>query len=90
MDTRRTSEFETQHVQGAFSFPLDFINSKMDRIDREKEYYVYCAGGYRSMIAVSILKSRGFAKIINIRGGFKALQTTDLKLSERMEQVTEL
>ena len=90
LDARRSSEYETQHVQGAISFPLDFINRGMSIIDREKTYYVHCAGGYRSMIAVSIFKSRGFTNIINIQGGFKALQATNLPLSELVEQVTEL
>lgn len=90
LDARRTSEYETQHIQGATNFPLDFINRNMGTIDHEKLYYVHCAGGYRSMIAVSILKSRGFNNIINIKGGFKALQVTNLPLSELVEQVTEL
>lgn len=90
LDARRASEYETQHVQGAINFPLDFINRNMGTIDRKKPYYVHCAGGYRSMIAVSILKSRGFTNIINIKGGFKALQATNLPLSELVEQVTEL
>jgi rhodanese-related sulfurtransferase len=90
LDARRTSEYETQHVEGAINFPLDFINRNMSNIDREKLYYVHCAGGYRSMIAVSILKSRGFTNLINIQGGFKALQTTNLPLSELVEQATEL
>ena len=90
LDARRVSEYETQHIEGAFNFPLDFINRNMSNIDREKLYYVHCAGGYRSMIAVSILKSRGFTNIINIQGGFKALQTTNLPLSELVEQATEL
>ena len=90
LDARRSSEYETQHVQGAISFPLDFINRGMSVIDREKTYYVHCAGGYRSMITVSIFKSRGFTNIINIQGGFKALQATNLPLSELVEQVTEL
>ena len=90
LDARRVSEYETQHVQGAINFPLDFISHNMSNIDREKLYYVHCAGGYRSMIAVSILKSRGFTNIINIQGGFKALQTTNLPLSELVEQATEL
>ena len=90
LDARKTSEFSAQHVQGAVNFPLDFINRNMGLVDRENLYYVYCAGGYRSMIAVSILKSRGFSQLINIRGGFKALQTTNLTLSELVEQATEL
>lgn len=90
LDTRRTSEYEAQHIQGAVNFPLDFINRNMATIDPSKRYYVHCAGGYRSMIAVSILKSRGFDQLINVKGGFKVLQTTNLPLSDLVEQVTEL
>jgi len=53
-------------------------------------YYVHCAGGYRSMIAASILKSRGFEQVVNIKGGFKALAETNLPMTEYTEQETEL
>ncbi|RMD97752.1 MAG: rhodanese-like domain-containing protein, partial [Bacteroidetes bacterium] len=46
----------------------------MSDLDKNKEYFVHCAGGYRSVIACSILKSRGFDKVVNIEGGFKAIQ----------------
>jgi rhodanese-related sulfurtransferase len=62
----------------------------MGDLDREKEYFLHCAGGYRSVIAASILKSRGFEKVVNIKGGYKALCETDLKRTEFVEQITEL
>lgn len=81
LDVRRASEFRTQHLQGATNFPLDFINAHMDELDRNEAYYLHCAGGYRSLIAASILKARGFRYIVNIKGGFKALSGTGLPLT---------
>ncbi len=90
LDVRRESEYNAQHIKGAQSFPLDFINKNMNELDRSQEYYLHCAGGYRSMITASILKARGFEKLINIKSGFKALQETSLPMTEYVEQATEL
>ena len=57
---------------------LDFINDNMNAIEKDKTYYLHCAGGYRSVIAASILKARGFNNLIDIAGGFAALKNTDL------------
>ncbi|MBV6429293.1 MAG: Hydroxyacylglutathione hydrolase [Haliscomenobacter sp.] len=90
LDVRRESEYNAQHILGAQNFPLDFINRNMNAVDRDTPYYLHCAGGYRSMIAASILKSRGFENLINIKSGFNALQETGLPMTEYVEQVTEL
>ena len=91
LDVRKESEYNAQHVVGAQNFPLDFINKNMSEVNRDTKYYVHCAGGYRSMIAASILKSRGFDKLVNIQGGFKALEELkQLPLTEYHEQITEL
>jgi len=90
LDVRKSSEYNAQHVEGAQNFPLDFINRNMNQVDRDTMYYVHCAGGYRSMIAASILKSRGFEQVVNIKGGFKALAETNLPMTEYTEQETEL
>lgn len=90
LDVRRASEFNAEHIEGAVNFPLDIINKNMSQLDREKKYYLHCAGGYRSVIAASILKSRGFDKLVNIPGGFKALKETKLPRTDYVEQVTEL
>jgi hydroxyacylglutathione hydrolase len=90
LDVRKESEYESQHVVGFRNFPLDFINKHMAELDRHKGYYLHCQGGYRSMITASILKSRGFEKVVNIKGGFNALKETDLKLTDFHEQVTML
>ncbi|MCB0663684.1 MAG: MBL fold metallo-hydrolase, partial [Saprospiraceae bacterium] len=90
LDVRKESEYNAEHIIGAVNFPLDFINRNMNTLDRDKTYYFHCAGGYRSMIAASILKSRGFENVINIQGGYKELVLTDLKRTEYVEQITEL
>lgn len=90
LDVRKTSEYNTQHVVGAQNFPLDFINRNMSEVDRNKTYYLHCLGGYRSMIAASILKSRGFENVINIKSGFRALSEANLPMTELVEQITEL
>jgi len=76
LDVRRKSEYESEHVEGVENMPLDYLNDNMARIDREKTYYVHCAGGYRSMVAISILKARGFDNLIDVAGGFAAIKKT--------------
>lgn len=74
LDVRRKSEFDSEHVIGAENAPLDYINESMKNVNPEKTYHVHCAGGYRSMIFISILKSRGYHNLIDIKGGFKAVK----------------
>jgi hydroxyacylglutathione hydrolase len=90
LDARRESEYRSEHLADAENFPLDFINRNMGKLDPYKTYYIHCAGGYRSLIAASILKSRGFDKVINIKGGYKALSETNLKRTDHVEVNTEL
>ena len=83
LDVRKASEFNSEHIKGAQNAPLDFINESMAAINKEKTYYVHCAGGYRSMIFISILKARGFQNLIDIKGGFKDLKASNqFKLTE--------
>jgi len=73
IDVRKPGEFEAEHVTDAVNIPLDFLNSRLAEIPKEGEVYLHCAGGYRSMIAASILKARGWNNLIDIQGGFKAI-----------------
>ena len=73
LDVRKKGEFESGHILNAENLPLDNVNDGMPLIDKNKTYYVHCAGGYRSMIYTSILKSRGFDNLINVENGFKAI-----------------
>lgn len=90
LDVRRKSEYDTEHLQGAENFPLDFINHNMHQLDPQQTYYLHCAGGFRSVIACSILKSRGYHNLINIKGGYKALSATSLEKTQFKKQHTEL
>lgn len=74
IDVRKQSEYQSEHVENAENAPLDFINDSMLKIDKNKTSYVHCAGGYRSMIFASILKARGYDKLIDIKDGFKAIK----------------
>lgn len=73
LDVRKPGEFSAEHVADAKSFPLDYINNEMSSINKTQKYFVHCAGGYRSVIAASILKARGFNQLIDIQGGYKAI-----------------
>ena len=91
LDVRKESEYESEHIKGIPNFPLDFINLHMAELDPTKKYYLHCAGGYRSMITASILKSRGFLNVVNINGGFAALKSTNaFELTEYQEPKTML
>ncbi len=74
IDVRKPTEFDADHLAGAENMPLDNLNDYLTDIPNEKPVYVHCAGGYRSMIANSILKARGFNNVINVEGGLAAIQ----------------
>jgi hydroxyacylglutathione hydrolase len=74
VDVRRKSEYDSEHILNVENAPLDYINDSMLKIDKSKTTYVHCAGGYRSMIFASTLRARGYDKIIDVRGGFKAIK----------------
>ena len=81
-DVRKHTEFLSEHLEDAINTPLDSINEHLKNLPEENIFYIHCAGGYRSMIAASILKSRGIHNIINIKGGFTALKESGIKISE--------
>ena len=74
LDVRKKSEYLSEHIADAENAPLDFINDSMAQIDKNKTYYVHCAGGYRSMIFNSILRARGFDNLVDVKSGFKAIK----------------
>jgi len=77
LDVRKKSEYQSEHIETAENSPLDFINESMAQLDKNKTYYVHCAGGYRSMIFTSILRARGYDKLIDVKGGFKAIKESE-------------
>ncbi len=80
-DVRKETEYEAEHVKDAHLAPLDFLNDHLAKFPKEGNFYVHCAGGYRSVIAASILKSRGIHNLINIEGGFPALKKSGLEVT---------
>lgn len=84
LDVRRNSEYSSEHVDGeqVKNVPLDHINDYINELDRNTIYHLHCAGGYRSMITASILKSRGFDNIVDVAGGFKAIKETGVPVTD--------
>jgi len=82
LDVRKDGEFNAKHLENAQHFALDYINDNMHAINPNKKYYIHCAGGYRSVIAASILKARGFNNLVDIAGGFGAIEKTDMPLTD--------
>ncbi|MDP4998526.1 MAG: MBL fold metallo-hydrolase [Saprospiraceae bacterium] len=82
LDVRKPSEFMAHHVMDAVNFPLDYINQNMHKVDRKETYYLHCKSGYRSMVAASILQARGFAHVVDIKGGWNAIEKTGIALTD--------
>jgi rhodanese-related sulfurtransferase len=83
LDVRKNSEYLSEHVENAENAPLDYVNESMLKVDKNKTYYVHCAGGYRSMIFNSILRARGYDNLIDVKGGFKAIKESEkLKVTD--------
>jgi rhodanese-related sulfurtransferase len=77
-DVRKCSEYDNGHVVNALNLPLDFIAENTNKYDKDEKYYVHCAGGYRSVIAASILKARGYHNLVNVEGGYAAIKNTPI------------
>jgi hydroxyacylglutathione hydrolase len=91
LDVRKESEYKSEHVVGAENTPLDFINESMAQVDKDKTYYVHCAGGYRSMIFNSILRARGYQNLVDVKGGFKDLKESgEFELTDYVCPTTQL
>lgn len=84
VDVRKDGEWENGHVQGAHHASLQYINDHLHVIAPEATNYLHCAGGYRSMIAASILKARGHHNLVEVRGGFNAIKKTDVPVTALM------
>lgn len=83
IDVRKYSEYLSEHIVEAENAPLDFINESMLKINKDKTYFVHCAGGYRSMIFNSTLRARGYDNLIDVNSGFKGIKESgEFKLTE--------
>jgi glyoxylase-like metal-dependent hydrolase (beta-lactamase superfamily II)/rhodanese-related sulfurtransferase len=77
-DVRKQSEYASEHVLGAENVPLAYLSDHMVEFSKTEANYIHCAGGYRSMIACSILKARGYDNVVDVAGGFKAIAETSV------------
>lgn len=77
LDVRKPSEWESEHIENAQNFPLDFINKHMSEVNSAKAYHIHCKGGYRCTIASSILKARGFEHLTNVQGKFQDMADSE-------------
>jgi len=78
VDIRRESEYAAEHIENAYSKPLAYINDWIKDIQPNEHFYMHCAGGYRSMIAASILQARGYRNFSEVEGGFAAIAKTSV------------
>jgi len=82
IDVRKKSEFDSEHVLGAINIPLNEINKHLAEFPKDKPFILNCAGGYRSMIATSMLKQRGWDNFIDVIGGFTEIKKTTVPKSD--------
>lgn len=80
LDVRKPGEWNVSHVKNAMFTPLADFPAIVDDLDRNNTYVVHCGGGYRSMTAISIMKTKGFTKLVNVAGGFGAMQNVGLEI----------
>ena len=78
-DVRKPGEYQSEHALIAENTPLDYLNDYITQFPEKEPFFVHCAGGYRSVIAASILKARGFHNVIDIEGGFDAIQKSAIE-----------
>lgn len=90
IDVRKPGEYEAGHLECTLSRPLDYINDWTGEINPAETYYIHCAGGYRSMVAASILKARGVTNVIDVKGGYAAIRSTALKRTDSSASAKEI
>jgi len=78
IDIRKKSEFDSEHVIGAVNVPLNQMNDHLSEFPKDQFFIIHCAGGYRSMLASSILKQRGWDHFVDVRGGFSEIKETEI------------
>jgi len=77
-DVRKAGEYRSEHIESSHHTPLNSLNEHLAEFPQDAPFYVHCAGGYRSMVASSILKSRGIHNIIDVQGGWAAIEKTTI------------
>ena len=76
IDVRRASEYSSEHLVDVANYPLDYWKDSLASLKENERYYVHCAGGYRSMVFISLLKKEGYLNLVDVKGGFSAIKAT--------------
>lgn len=82
IDVRKASEYQSEHLINAVNIPLNVLHQNLSEFPKDLSFILYCAGGYRSMIAASILKQNGFDNFVDVVGGFQEIKKTSLPLTD--------
>lgn len=82
VDSRKPGEYSAEHVEDAINIPLDFVNSQLSEVPKNEDFYLHCAGGYRSVIMASILKARGYHNMINVEKGIAGIRNAGVPLTK--------
>ena len=82
IDVRKPGEYNAEHIKDVISLPLDYINKNISEYPKDKRLHLHCAGGYRSIIAASILKANGFNDLCDVVGGYNAISKTNIPKTE--------
>jgi rhodanese-related sulfurtransferase len=80
IDVRKPGEWNVSHLKSAHFFPLSGMPRNLESLDKHKRIVVHCGGGYRSMIAISLMKQAGFTNLVNVAGGFGAMLNAGLEI----------
>ena len=80
LDVRSHDEYQNESISGSLNIPLKSINKSIDQINFKSKFYIHCQGGYRSMIAASILKKNGIHSFSDVKGGYNSIKKASLKL----------
>tara|TARA_R110002072_G_scaffold60759_3_gene153840 strand:+ start:11685 stop:13097 length:1413 start_codon:yes stop_codon:yes gene_type:complete len=83
-DVRKPGEYANEHIEDVPNTPLDFINNHISEFPEDKDFYLHCAGGYRSVIASSILKARGIHNVIDVAEGYNSIKKTGIIRTEKV------
>jgi len=82
VDVRKITEYGSERVASATNAPLDNLNDYLNHFEGDEDVFVHCLGGYRSVIAISILKARGIHNVVNVLEGFNGLKDTKIPMTD--------
>ena len=82
VDVRKPGEYNLEHIKNALHYPLDYMLNDLNKLNKKETYYLHCAGGYRSVIAISLLMKNSYSKLINIDNGYNSINKTNIPINK--------